>query len=257
MKNQRIVVIIPARMGSARFPGKPLTKILDLPMVEHVRRRALLWDDVDEVLVAACDLEVRDVVQRSGGKVIMTSPLHERGTDRVEEAARAVEAGIVVNVQGDEPLLMPEAIGAAVQPIIERSDIMCTNLVSPLHVLEDLRDPNIVKAFLDRRSLIMGFARWVKPYSEVDEHYPVYRQTGISAFRKSFLHTYAELPVTPLEQIESVDMWRILEHGYRILGVICPWRTMGVDHIEDVGRIEGELQRDATQRLLYQRIARA
>lgn len=254
MTSAGIAVIIPARMRSSRFPGKPLVPIAGLPMVEHVRRRALLEPSVEVVYVATCDPEIRDAVEAFGGRVLMTSPAHVRGTDRVEEAARAIDTEIIVNVQGDEPLLLPEVIAAAAAPL-RSSEIVCTNLLSPLRGPHDLADPDIVKATVDRQGFILSFARCMRPYTQLGEDYPVYRQTGIYAFRKTFLHRYAALPPTPLERVESVDMWRVLEHGYHILGVVATAPTLGVDQPADVERIEALLRSDAAQRLLFEAIA--
>lgn len=254
MSLKKTVVIVPARMGSSRFPGKPLTKILDLPMVEHVRRRVCLSDAVDDVYVATCDQEIFDTVIHYGGKAIMTSASHERCTDRIEEAAKELKADIVVNVQGDEPLLLPEVIGEVARPLIKEAQIPCSNLLSPLSGPSDLEDVNIVKAFLDQKKYIMYFSRLVRPHSRIDSVYPVYRQTGISAFQKDFLHQFSTLPQTPLEKVESVDMSRALEHGYRIFGVIYPQPTLGVDRPDDVSKVERVLREDPEQRLVCEKI---
>lgn len=249
-----IVAIIPARVDSTRFPGKPLVNILGIPMVEHVRRRVALCKAVDDVYVATCDETIAEAVRGFGGKVIMTSPVHQRGTDRVEEAARALTAEIVVNAQGDEPLIMPEAIEAALRPLVDDERLVCTNLVSPLHRTEDLWDPVCVKTFVNRSGFIMAFARWVKPHTPPTVGYPVFRQTGIYALRKTFLHRYATLPPTTLEVVESVDMWRVLEHGYRIYAAVYAHPTFGVDHPRDVGAIEVQLRQDPAQRRMHERI---
>src|SRR5262245_38227249 len=125
----RIVGIIPARMGSSRFPGKPLAPILDRPMIEHVYRRTSACDSVKEVFVATCDLEIKSAVEGFGGSVIMTSSTHERATDRVAEAAQHIEADIIVMVQGDEPLIMPGMIEVSLRPLLEDTSIACVNMI--------------------------------------------------------------------------------------------------------------------------------
>ena len=160
MSKKQTVVIIPARMGSSRFPGKPLKNILNLPMIEHVRRRALLCEVVDEVYVATCDREIADVVAKHNGKAIMTSDKHERCTDRVQEAVGKIAADIIVNLQGDEPLFFPEVINRLVSPMLKDDKIGCTNLLSVITDENDLRDKDIVKAVLghgnhrDRKSVV-------------------------------------------------------------------------------------------------------
>ncbi len=249
-----IVAIIPARIASTRFPGKPLVDILGIPMVEHVRRRVALCEAVDDVYVATCDEAIATVVRGFGGKVIMTSADHQRGTDRVEEAVRGLTVEIVVNAQGDEPLVMPDAIEAAVRPLVDDERLACTNLVSPLQRTEDLWDPAYVKAFVNGKGFIMAFARWVKPHTRPTVGYPVFRQTGIYALRKTFLHHFAALPPTALEAVESIDMWRVLEHDYRIYAAMYPHATFGVDHPGDVATIEAQLREDPVQRRMHERI---
>ncbi len=249
-----VMVIIPARMASTRFPGKPLVPVAGLPLIEHVRRRARLAQSVAGVVVATCDDEIRAAVEDAGGHVVMTSADHVRGTDRVEEAARSVGAEIIVNVQGDEPLLVPDVIDTVVAPLQAHPDLVCTNLLSPLRGVGDVADPDIVKAGVDRHGSILWFARWVRPFQQPASGYPVYRQTGIAAFRKAFLHRYAALAPTPFEEVESVDLWRVLEHGYRIQAVVGAAPTLGVDRSADVSRVEAVLREDEAQRSLFEQI---
>jgi len=254
MPKKKSTVIIPARMGSSRFPGKPLAKILDLPMIEHVRRRASFCDSVDDVYVATCDEEIREAVESYGGKVIMTAPTHERCTDRVEEAALTLDTDIVVNVQGDEPLLLPQIVDAAVQPLAESDEVLCTCVVYPISDVAELQDVNVVKVVLDQNNWIMYFSRSPIPYFKTNENYPLYKQSGIMAFQKEFLHQYSRLAPTPLEKAESVDMLRILEHGYKILGVVTPYVSIGVDIPSDITRVEQLITSDEIQRTYYSRL---
>lgn len=254
MPKKKITVIIPARMGSSRFPGKPLAKILDLPMIEHVRRRVSFCDLVDDVYVATCDEEVREAVESYGGRVIMTAATHERCTDRVEEAASTLDTDIVVNVQGDEPLILPQAVQDAVQPLEEREDVLCSCVVYPITDIAELQDVNVVKVVLDQNNWIMYFSRSPIPHFKTNENYPLYKQSGIMAFQKEFLHQYSRLAPTPLEKAESVDMLRILEHGYKLLGVITPDATIGVDIPSDIQKVENLIANDEIQRGYYSRL---
>lgn len=251
---KKIVVIIPARMAASRFPGKPLAKILDLPMIEHVRRRVLLSDVPDEVYVATCDAEIMETVQEFGGKAIMTANTHERCTDRVEEASKKVDADVIVMVQGDEPLFMPEVIEKLVDPILSDRDVYCTNLLSVIRNRNDLNDVDIVKASINKKQNVMYFSRAAIPYFRVDNNATCYRQTGISAFTKEFLSIYTALPPTMLEIAESVDFLRILEHGYNIRGVIIQRETYGVDRKHDVDTIKKIIREDPLQSEYYRRI---
>jgi len=250
----KVVAVIPARMGSSRFPGKPLTKILDLPMVEHVRRRALLSKSVNEVIVATCDQEIMDAVQSAGGQAVMTSDKHERCTDRVEEAVRGSDADIVIVLQGDEPLLGTDVIDRLIAPFKSNPDLLCTNLISIIKNEADLDDVDIVKAVLNQKKQVLCFSRAGVPYRRVKSDCIFYRQTGFSAFRKLFLDQFSKLSPTPLEITESVDFMRILEHGYSILGVVGDEVTIGVDRPDDVGIVESILKDDPEQKKIYEAI---
>lgn len=252
MNPSSITVVIPARMASSRFPGKPLVQILGLPMVEHVRRRALLATAVNDVVVATCDTSIFDAVVAAGGRAVMTADTHERCTDRVEEAMRSLPGDIVVMVQGDEPLLVPDAVDRVSAPLRDRPDVVCTNLLSPLESDADLTNPNIVKAVCAQDGHILFFSRSPIPSYRERVTCPVYRQTGIMAFRADLLRRYSALPETPFERAESVDMLRLLEHGLPIHGVVVDYPTVGVDRPEDVPAVEQWLQNNPLQRALYQ-----
>src|ERR1051325_1809868 len=140
--DDRLVAIIPARMGSSRFPGKPLAQLLGRPVIEHVLRRAEMCAQLSAVYVATCDEEIKKIVEALGGRVIMTSPTHERASDRVAEAAEQVETGIVVMIQGDEPMITPSMIAASVTPLLEDRSLECVNLVRRITNQHDYLDPN-------------------------------------------------------------------------------------------------------------------
>jgi 3-deoxy-manno-octulosonate cytidylyltransferase (CMP-KDO synthetase) len=248
------VAIIPARMGSSRFPGKPLIHILGLPMIEHVRRRVLLCPGLTEVVVATCDEEIRGVVEQYGGKVIMTSSAHERCTDRIEEAAKQLSCDLVVNVQGDEPALLPEVVSRVVGSLV--SDARASSACITYRIADEaeLGDRNIVKTVITPAGSVLYFSRSPIP-SRLPAGGTYFKQSGIMAYRKDFLHTYAALPPTPLEAAESVDMLRILEHGYEIRAVLSEHETQGVDVPSDVAKIETLIRADPRQWSLYERIA--
>ena len=240
-------------MASSRYPGKPLTAILGLPMVEHVRRRALLAQGIDHVVVATCDAAIQAAVQAEGGRAVMTRDTHERCTDRVQEAMLDLPGDIVAIVQGDEPLLIPAAVQQVTQPLVDDPTLDCVNLLSRLETNADRTNPSIVKAVCDQRGNVMFLTRAPVPHFRERLEVPIYRQTGIVAFRTSFLHHYSTIPETPLEKAESVDMLRVLEDGRRILGVVVDYVTRGVDRPEDVPLVEQVLRDDPTQRALLER----
>ncbi len=249
----RFTVVVPARMASSRYPGKPLVEILGLPMIEHVRRRASLAAGAAQVVVATCDQSIFDVVTACGGRAVMTADTHERCTDRVEEAMRSLDGDIVVMVQGDEPLLVPDAVERIARPLIERPEVLCTNLLSPLETDADLANPNIVKAVCAADGRVMFLSRASVPYFRKKVACPVYRQTGIMGFRTSLLRQFSALPETPFERAESVDMLRLLEHGLPIHGVVVNYPTIGVDRPEDVPVVERWLDGNKQQKELYTR----
>ena len=251
---RRIIAIIPARMAASRFPGKPLTKILDLPMIEHVRRRVALCNVIDDVYVATCDDEIKEVVEKYNGKVIMTSNKHERCTDRIEEAARGLNADIVVNVQGDEPLIMPGSIMRLVEPFDTMDNIQSACLIYPITNLDDLEDINTVKAVIAQDSSVLYFSRSGIPNFKRGVKGQWFEQSGVMAYQKEFLHIYSRLPQTPLERSESVDMLRILEHGYNIYGVLESYPTVEVDIPEHVADVEQVIADDLAQKTLYEKI---
>jgi len=249
-----ITVVIPARMASSRFPGKPLVSIDGLPMVEHVRRRALLAPNVGKVVVATCDKKIYDCVSDFGGDAVMTSIAHERCTDRVTEAMNSLAGDIVVMVQGDEPLLNPEVINLVAKPLMDGPLLNTVNLLSPLESSGDYLNQNIVKAAVDLHSNLMFLTRAPIPFFREPMMAPIFRQTGIMAFRSSFLAEFSGMSETPLERVESIDMLRILEHGHLIRGVVASYPTVGVDIPQDVNLVEEILFGNPLQMELHKRI---
>ena len=242
--------IIPARMASSRFPGKPMAKICGMPMIGHVLKRSKMSRMLDDVYVATCDEEIYDYVESIGGKAIMTSSKHERGTDRVAEAAMRIEGesktklDIVVNIQGDEPMLTPEMIDSAIKPMIDDTSIVCVNLMAPLIDREEHEDPNEVKVVVDKENFAMYFSREPIPSRKKGaKDIPMNKQVCIIPFTRDFLITFTNLEPTPLETVESVDMLRAMEHGYRIKMVPIDVVTYSVDTDEDLAVVE-ELMRE-------------
>lgn len=205
-------------------------------------------------MVATCDVEIMEAVTACGGTAMMTADSHERCTDRVEEAMRSMPGDIVIMVQGDEPLLVPAAVEQVAAPLRQHPHVVCTNLLSPILNQEDLDNPNIVKAVCAQDGRIMFLSRSAVPSYRKRVACPVYRQTGIMAFRADLLRLYATLPETPFEQAESVDMLRLLENGIGIQGVPVDFPTIGVDVPGDVAAAEEWLQRQPEQRQLFEQI---
>ncbi len=241
----KVVGVIPARMGSSRFPGKPLAKIHGKTMIEHVFQRSRMSKSLDELYVATCDNEIAEEVERFGGKSIMTSVCHERCTDRVAEAVERSQAEIVVIIQGDEPMVYPEMIDLAVETIKADDSVVCVNLMEEIYSDEDFNDPNEVKVVVDKEGNALYFSREPIPSSKKGaKGYPRYKQVCIMPFKKDFLYKYNQLEPTPLEAIESVDMLRVLEHGYKVKMVFTERVTCSVDTPEDLAEVERLMKDD-------------
>jgi 3-deoxy-manno-octulosonate cytidylyltransferase (CMP-KDO synthetase) len=243
--DRHIVAVIPARMGSSRFPGKPLAGILGLPMIEHVYRRTAMCDMLQDVYVATCDQEIHDVVDRFGGRAMMTSPSHERASDRVAEAAQHLQADIIVMVQGDEPMTVPEMIDDAVAPVLNDPKVGCVNLVKRINGEEEYLDRNTIKVVMNQHKDALYFSRETVPSSRVVGfgNIAAFKQVCIIPFRRDLLLKYARLEPSRLEQAESIDMLRLLEHGYKVRLVETAIETHAVDTAQDLKMVE-ELMRD-------------
>jgi 3-deoxy-manno-octulosonate cytidylyltransferase (CMP-KDO synthetase) len=244
----RCFCVIPARMGASRFPGKPLAKVLGLAMISHVEKRCRLYEGFQQVVVATCDEEIQATVQGSGGRAVMTSDKHERATDRVAEAVTKLGQtldpdDLVVMVQGDEIMVTPEMLADVVADHME-SGAVVVNLVSRLYSTEDQNDPNTVKIVADPNGNALLFSRAPIPSRSRMPDTPVYQQTGIISFRREFLTKFSELPQTPLEIIESIDMLRVIENRLPLRVVWTETETIGVDTPDELRRAEQKLKND-------------
>lgn len=249
----RAVCIIPARMASSRFPGKPLAPLLGLPLVLHVWHRCRLCSGFERVVIATCDREIFDVAHAARAEAVMTAPTHERATDRTEEAIARLDIALagddlVVMVQGDEALMSP-AMARAVIEAYKASNAPVVNLASRIYRPEDHDDPNTVKVVAAPDGRALYFSRAPIPSRARARDVPMYQQTGVIGFSKEFLHRFSALPQTPLERIESVDMMRVIEHGLPIQLVLTDVETIGVDTPADHARAETLLAADPVTRL--------
>ena len=243
----KIAAVIPVRMGSSRFPGKPLTAIMGRTMVEHVYRRVALCQRLDAgVHVATPDAEIAGAVKAFGGQVIMTSPAHQRASDRVAEAAEQLDADIVVMIQGDEPLVTPEMVELSFQPLLQDDSIFCTNLTKRIGTREEFEDRNTIKVVMDHDGYALYFSREPIPTTHGTDFSSIlaYKQVCIIPYPKQFLLEFYQMEATPLEKIESIDMLRILEHGQRVKMVECTQQTHSVDVLADVAVVERMMKGD-------------
>ncbi|HVB38920.1 MAG TPA: 3-deoxy-manno-octulosonate cytidylyltransferase, partial [Vicinamibacterales bacterium] len=231
------IAVIPARYASTRFPGKPLADIDGHPMIEHVYRRAAASPAVRSVLVATDDERIQRAVEAFGGDARLTRPTHRSGTERLAEIAAGLACDVVVNVQGDEPLLAPGMIDEVVAPLAADPDLLMTTLRRPMSDAADLASPHVVKVVVDRNDFALYFSRAPIPYGAAAGPVPASKHIGIYAYRRTFLLTLAGLPPTPLEQTESLEQLRALEHGYRIKAPATIHDSIGVDTPEDLERV--------------------
>lgn len=239
-----IVAIIPARMASSRFPGKPMAIIHGIPMIGHVFYRTRMCKILTETYVATCDRDIFEYIESIGGKAIMTADTHERCSDRTAEAMLKIEADIgskadiVVMVQGDEPMVTPEMIEQAVAPMLQDPSIRVVNLMAKIHTIEEFEDPNEVKVVVGLDNKALYFSREPVPSRKKGiTDVPMLKQVCIIPFQRDYLLQFNATRSTPLEQIESVDMIRILEHGDDVLMVMTKAETLSVDTAADLERV--------------------
>lgn len=232
-----VLCVIPARYASTRLPGKPLADIAGKPMIQRVYERASQAKVPSMVLVATDHPLVEDAVKSFGGCVMMTSPDHPTGTDRLAEvAASHPDADVIINVQGDEPLIAPDVIDRLAMLFCDDEKLQMATVITALSE-EEAADPNAVKAVTDLRGNALYFSRSLIPYPRVSGKAPVYKHIGIYAYRRDFLLAYAKMAPTPLEQAESLEQLRALENGYTIRTIFTDHKFIGIDTKEDLERI--------------------
>jgi len=258
-KKKKIIAIIPARYHSTRFPGKPLATIQGKPMIQWVCERAREATILDDLWVATDDSRIEQVCQKIGVHVFRSQKEHQSGTDRIIEAFHHLEAHVVVNIQGDEPLLQPDIIEAIVKPFFEKtgSDIAVTTPVKKIETIEEITDPNIVKAVLSQNGTALYFSRC--PIPAYFSHgsvmttltpstittLPYYKHIGLYAYSGSFLREFPQLRSSSLEKTEKLEQLRILDNGYNIRCVKVLTESIGVDTPEDILKVEKFLEADS------------
>ncbi len=246
-----IVGIIPARMASSRFPGKPMAKILGMPMIGHVYKRSKMSDTLEEVYVATCDEEIAKYIRSIDGEVITTSNSHERASDRTAEAMVRIEemtgkaVDIVVMIQGDEPMVTPAMIEVSLAPFNDL-EVLVVNLMAPIHSVEEFEDPNEPKVVVANNSDAIYFSREPIPTRKKgSRNVPMHKQVCIIPFRRDYLLKFNRLPESDLERIESIDMNRIIEHGDKVRMVPISERVYSVDTESDLKKVETIMRDDS------------
>lgn len=246
------IAIIPARYGSTRFPGKALAEIAGKPMIQHVYERTCAASLISRAIVATDDERIAAAVRQVGGEAVMTSADHETGTDRLAEVARSLDADIIVNVQGDEPLIEPAMIDQAIRPFLTAPDLQMGTLKSRIRNLHDFLSPNVVKVITDSNDYALYFSRSPLPFfrdkwqdlkNEAFEtgRLLCFKHVGLYVYRREFLLRFAAMPQTFLELSEKLEQLRALENGVRIKVIETEFESLGVDTPEDLAKAKERL----------------
>lgn len=249
----KILAVVPARYASTRFPGKIIAPLLGKPLVVHTYERACQASLVSETLIATDDPIVAEAVKPYGVPVMLTRVDHASGTDRIAEVVEKHPADIIVNVQGDEPLIDRNTIDEAIRPLLERPEVVMSTARRRITDPEDVENPNVVKVVCDARGDALYFSRWPIPYirDEADrkrEPFCHWQHIGLYVYRSGFLLQYAKMPLTPLEKLEKLEQLRALENGYKIAVIDTAYEALGVDTKEDLVRVESVLREKLKER---------
>ena len=237
-----VAAVIPARYASTRLPGKPLLEIAGKPMIQWVVERVRRARTVGQVLVATDDPRIVEAVRAFGGRAVLTSADHPSGTDRIAEAVRGLDAAVVVNVQGDEPLIHPAVVDACVRPLLEGEEAPVVTACVPIASAGVRDDPAVVKVVRDLKGYALYFSRSVIPLDRDGEGVgPWYKHLGLYAYRREFLLEYVGWEPTPLERTERLEQLRVLERGFRIRVVTVEHDSVAVDTPEALAAVRGRM----------------
>lgn len=233
----KIICVIPARYASTRLPGKPLADIAGKSMVVRTYERALLAKKPSEVIVAVDDERVLEAVKNAGGKAVMTDKNHPTGTDRLAEVAlKFSDADVIINIQGDEPLIDPQIIDDLAQVFVDDETLQMATVKTPM-TEDEKNKPSNVKVVTDKTDFALYFSRSLIPYPRENTGVTVYKHIGIYGYRRDFLLQYAKMQPTPLERTESLEQLRALENGYKIKVITTDKHFVGVDTPEDLAEV--------------------
>lgn len=242
-----VIGVIPARYGSTRLHAKALADILGKPMIQHIYERAKEASVLDEVIIATDDIRIKDAVENFGGKVILTSKEHTSGTERLTEVIFDLDVKIVVNIQGDEPLIAPSMINDVAYALLEDEKLVMSTLKHLITDPAEYTNPNVVKVVTTKDNFALYFSRSPIPniLRQTGEQIPLYKHLGIYAYTKDFLLTFKGLKTSKLEQAESLEQLRALENGYPIKVIETKHNTISVDTEEDLQRVIATLKATA------------
>ncbi len=235
----KIIGVIPARYDSTRFPGKPLALINGKPMIQHVWENSSKSKLINELYVATDDKRIYDAVNSFWGNAVMTSKKHKSGSDRIGEVIKSKTCDIVVNIQGDEPFINPMNIDKAIMPLLKDKNINVSTLCTRIKQKDEIDNPNVVKAVLDKRGFALYFSRYAIPYNRDNtKNVTYYKHMGLYVYRKKYLLEFIKLKPSKLEEIEKLEQLRILENGERIKVEVTNVDSFTIDTKEDLGKIK-------------------
>lgn len=244
----KAICVIPARYSSTRLPGKPLKDICGVPMICRVYERASRAKSVAEVIVATDDERILQAVEKNSGRAMMTRADHKTGTDRLAEVAEKFsDVEVVINVQGDEPLIEPSLIDELIAEFVKDKNLQMATVATELKDADEMNNPNNVKVVVDKNNDALYFSRSLIPYPRNVGKSPVFKHIGIYAYRRQFLIDYAKMEPTPLEQSESLEQLRALENGFKIRVIKSSCRFVGVDTEEDLKLVNEIYQKEQAQ----------
>lgn len=242
-----VVGIIPARYSSTRFEGKVLADILGKPMIQHVWERAKQALLLDDLIIACDDERIARAAEGFGAKVVLTAKGHVSGTDRICEVVNPIDVKVVINIQGDEPLIHPTMIDSVARALLDDSSISMATVMKAIEEPEAINSPNVVKVVIDRNNFALYFSRAAIPFHAQNSpiKLPVYfKHIGLYGYSKDFLFTYKNLPVSYLERTECLEQLRVLEEGYKIKVIETKYDTIGVDTPEDLAELIEYLKKE-------------
>ena len=248
------IVVIPARLNSKRFPNKILLDLKGLPMIEHVRRRALLAENVEEVYIATCDTEIRNVLESYGAKVIMTSKNHKNGTTRVAEAVSGINCSNVILIQGDEPLLLPRYLDKMTNVISLDNNSFARNATGPIETEDEFKRSSVVKASIYEDKILYCFRKKNLVNNFEAKRHNFRKILGLIAYKKDFLISLTEMNPTVVEKTESIEQMRIIENGYSICSVPFESSQPSINEPSEVQLVWDYVANNKEQKIILEKV---
>ncbi|MFA6357560.1 MAG: 3-deoxy-manno-octulosonate cytidylyltransferase [Candidatus Omnitrophota bacterium] len=241
-----VIGVIPARYSSTRFAGKVLADIMGKPMLQHVWERARQSRMLDDLIIACDDEAILKAAKKFGAHAVMTSKEHTCGTDRISEVVNPLDVKVIINIQGDEPLVHPMMINSVARALLEDPSLNMATLMRKIEDSMQVFDPNVVKVVVDKNNFALYFSRapipFLAPNADI-EQVTYYKHIGLYGYTKDFLFTYKNLPASNLEKTEKLEQLRVLSEGFKIKVIETTFDTVGVDTVQDLEKVKAQLQK--------------